>query len=558
MKLLRTYGGLLAVVVLSWWAINHLFVPGFFPMHDDTQVVRVAQMTKALLDGHFPVRWVRDLGYGYGYPLFNFYAPLPYYIGAAINLSGFDALTSTKAMMVIGVLLSGAFMYLFAREFFGEVGGIVSALFYVYVPYHAVDIYVRGAVGEFWAIAFTPLAFFGLWKVSRDRKWRWVIVGSFGYAAIILSHNLTAMLVTPLLLMATLLASPKLWHRKLFIIFLGLGLSVFYWIPALLEMGYTNVASQIGGGANFRDHFVCLPQLWDSPWGFGGSAPGCTDGLSFKLGKLHFIAAVFVIASTFFLLLKRKQFNNTYHYSDKIGVIFLTTAGLFISLFFTLEGSRFIWETISAMAFLQYPWRFLTLSSFFSSFLAGASIWVFAILFEKKNNLYFFIHLTSGILLFLLLIFHARLFIPQTIIEKSAADYTSEENIAWVTSRISDEYMPRGFEKPRSKEEIVRKRVSMVNVRADKTHEFQFTVTKGEKENLLVRIAPFPSWQAFIDGKPAVYQPLNNGISIAVPRGTHTIRFSFASTTVERIANGISLVSLLLLIGGILKTRFSV
>src|SRR3990172_3966639 len=119
-------------------------------MHDDTQVVRVQQMAQALRDGQFPVRWVADLGYGYGYPIFNFYSPLPYYIGGFFNLIGFDALVATKIMFALGILLSGIFMYFLAREFWGEVGGIVSGLFYVYAPYHALDIYVRGAVDEFW------------------------------------------------------------------------------------------------------------------------------------------------------------------------------------------------------------------------------------------------------------------------------------------------------------------------------------------------------------------------------------------------------------------------
>ena len=37
---------------------------------------RVQQLGLALADGHFPVRWMPDASYGYGYPFFNYYAPL--------------------------------------------------------------------------------------------------------------------------------------------------------------------------------------------------------------------------------------------------------------------------------------------------------------------------------------------------------------------------------------------------------------------------------------------------------------------------------------------------
>ena len=87
------------LILLSYFSFSHLFISGFFPIHDDTQVARVFGMGKALSDGVFPVRWIEDLGYGYGYPIFNFYAPLSYYFGGFLNILGFDALTSTKIMI---------------------------------------------------------------------------------------------------------------------------------------------------------------------------------------------------------------------------------------------------------------------------------------------------------------------------------------------------------------------------------------------------------------------------------------------------------------------------
>src|SRR5438105_14238845 len=129
---------LLFVLIFSYWAIKPLFISGFFPIHDDTQVARVFEMKKSLADGMFPARWVADLGYGYGYPIFNFYAPLAYYTGGLFAFV-FDALIATKLMMVFGILLAGIFMYLFAREFWGEIGGVVSGALYLYAPYHAVD-----------------------------------------------------------------------------------------------------------------------------------------------------------------------------------------------------------------------------------------------------------------------------------------------------------------------------------------------------------------------------------------------------------------------------------
>ena len=280
-----------------------------------------------------------------------------------------------------------------------------------------------------------------------------------GYAGIILSHNLTAMMVTPFLLIAILLncyivprdKKPLVTYRLLLIACLGLAISAFYWIPALLEIKNTNVFSQIGGGADFRDHFVCVGQLWNSLWGFGGSVAGCTDGLSFKIGKLHILASVAV----FILMLCAKKIRKS-----KNGVIIsLSFLGFFVSVFFTLEISKPIWETISTMTFFQYPWRFLILASFFSSFLAGTVVF-FSSQFKVKP------YLTALLLVFFLLFFNVKLFVPQTIFPAAANDFTNEKTLKWTASKISDEYLSPNFKKPKNQNDIYK---GQVNIRVQET-----------------------------------------------------------------------------------------
>jgi uncharacterized membrane protein len=440
MNFLKKHFGLLVILVLSFWAIKPFFAPGFFSIHDDTQIARVFEMNKVLREGIFPVRIVPDLGYGYGYPIFNFYAPLAYYIGAIFMFLGLDALIATKLMMVLGIVLAGVFMYLLTRELFGEFGGIVSGLFYLYIPYHAVDIYIRGDVAEFWAYAFIPLAFLGFYKKN-------ILLGVVGFAGLILSHNLTAMMVAPFLIILAIFSYfsvPKnerisVFYRLLFIFIISLAISAFYWIPALTEMKSTNVFSTIGGGADFRSNFVCLNQLWDSPWGFGGSVRGCIDGLSFKIGKLHILMSVLALV---FALSFRKIRN-----SKNGAIILLSSLGLLMSVILMLDTSKPIWEEISIMSFFQYPWRFLILTSFFSSILAGSIIDILK-QFSIKT------YLTSAFLVCVLLFFNIKLFVPQTVLSKTVKDYTNENTLKWTVSRISDEYLPYNFKKPSNPNQV--------------------------------------------------------------------------------------------------------
>ncbi|MEM4230357.1 MAG: 6-pyruvoyl-tetrahydropterin synthase-related protein, partial [Candidatus Pacearchaeota archaeon] len=459
MNILKKILPFVFVIIFSFWAVRPLLDSGFFPIHDDTQTARVFEMKKSLLDGQFPVRWVSDLGYGYGYPIFNFYAPLAYYIGGLINILGFGALVSTKIMMSLGIIISGIFMYMLASILFGKAAGITSALFYVYAPFHALDIYVRGDVAEFWAYAFVPLIFYGLIKIYNEQKWGHVIVGSLGYAGLILSHNLTAMMVTPFILFFVLIYSSISFINKksvsiyymLLTVILGLLLSAFYWIPAIFEMKYTNILSQIGGGADFRDHFVCINQFWQSQWGFGGSAPGCIDGLSFMIGKSHLLISLLGLLGLIWLLLKSKAEINKYRSETSIAVF--TTIGMISAIFLMLEISKFIWESIPLMAFFQYPWRFLLLASFFSSVFAGFFIWF---LKNRIKNAGSFLAILAVVIISLIY-FNVKFFDSQVVEFKTDKDYTNLNTLRWKISKISDEYMPKYFNKPRNENNVPNK-----------------------------------------------------------------------------------------------------
>ena len=78
--------------------------PGFFSMYDDMQVIRLQQMDKCVKDGQIPCRWAPDLGYGYGYPLYQYYAPLPYYVMETFHLLGFSLINSVKIGFILTII----------------------------------------------------------------------------------------------------------------------------------------------------------------------------------------------------------------------------------------------------------------------------------------------------------------------------------------------------------------------------------------------------------------------------------------------------------------------
>ncbi len=167
---------------------------------------RLHQLVTAVADGHFPVRWMPDANYGYGYPFYNFYAPLSLYIAAAFRFLGFSFVRSIHLAHIAGFLVAGLGMYALGRSWLGSRwAGLLATVAYTVAPFHMVNVYVRGdSLAEFWAMAFYPLVLLaadGVLAASPGQRWRRVALFALAYAALILSHNISALIFTPFLLL---------------------------------------------------------------------------------------------------------------------------------------------------------------------------------------------------------------------------------------------------------------------------------------------------------------------------------------------------------------------
>src|SRR3990167_6120481 len=123
------------VLILVIPTFMALLRPGYFPMHDDISAMRLLEVDKCIKDGQIPCRWVPDMGFGYGYPQFNFYSPLPYYLMEGFHLGGLGFLDSVKAFFVMSIIVSAIGMYLLGKELWGRMGGLISALLYTFAGY---------------------------------------------------------------------------------------------------------------------------------------------------------------------------------------------------------------------------------------------------------------------------------------------------------------------------------------------------------------------------------------------------------------------------------------
>src|SRR5436305_12330593 len=106
----------LAIITIAFLVslpiIFPLFHSGYFPTHDgEWAVVRLGDMFRTLRDHQFPARYSGYLNFGYGYPLFNFVYPAPYYVGMIFHLFKIGLVDSIKLLFALSVILSAITMY---------------------------------------------------------------------------------------------------------------------------------------------------------------------------------------------------------------------------------------------------------------------------------------------------------------------------------------------------------------------------------------------------------------------------------------------------------------
>jgi len=533
---------LILLILIALPAFWRLLGPGYFPMHDDLQVGRLYQMDLCFRDGQIPCRWVPDMGYGYGYPLFNYYPPLPYYVGEIFHLLGFSYLNSIKILFILGLLFSGIFAYLLGKEFWGKYGGMVTAVFYLYLPYHAVDVYVRGALNEFWGLALFPAIFWALYKLIKEKKKIFIAVLAFFLALLLLSHNLMAFFILPFLIIFALFLIWYLKQKKKVIWWLllaaiwGLALAAFFTLPVLFERSFVHVETMFIGYFNYLAHFATVSQLFFSRfWGYGASVWGTDDGLSFSLGQVQWLLAVIALLAFLWFSLRKKR--------KEIWLLFLLFVFFLGTAFLAHQRSSFIWLALPILGNMQFPWRFVGLSGFFASLMAGS---VFLLIKNKKKAL-----LLASLLIIAVVSFNFSFFQPEKILKITDSEklFSAKGWYKLQTDAIFD-YLPIYAPLPPAtpapdQPYFIRGEGGEIKNFKKGTDWEKFQAEVVSESFLQLPLYDFPGWQVLVNGQSVEINHQNQLglITIRLEAGDYQIEARLGKTPVRQITDLISLMA---------------
>lgn len=542
------------IAALSTWG-NGIAAGADVAVH----VHRIHAMTLALQHGVVWPRWISYLHLGYGYPIFNFYAPGYAYFTALFELAGLPITTAYNLVQTLAWSFGSVGMYLLARRFLPAPAALLAAALWAYAPSRLYEVWWQGSLAQIVAASFMPYLILGVAKTSHEPSMRRILAIALPFAALILTH--TPMMYIGAIYAAALALVAPIWYSKSNMrgIFtrwltiaagfaLGIGLASIFLIPTLLELKYVAISQGIDETFNYlNDQFLPLSEIF--------LLPHFLDSTDLYLDFPRTLGIVGAVLSLLGIvaLIKRKQW----------GLLLVSVAGLGFTLFMLLNQSLFLWLTIPGFANLRFPARLLRIGAVLVAMLGGASL----LLLPKR-------HQVAGMVIGIALAVAQIMPVikPYDVwlnwnnisaldeIEQEAQDRTwgtvsyNEFNPIWGETNALDLPSSRSFyvDKP-FQLRLYGQDIADVNWQGfsqENISDNTLLISTDRARAVRFRQYYFPGWQATIDGESAEIYPEDELglITVDLPAGEHIVTLDYVGTTIQHIATLISLVSVMIAI----------
>jgi hypothetical protein len=613
-RIRRVALGPLVVLLLCGVAITPLLRGASPCTHDGGLYYHYAATLKhTVKQGILFSRWLPDLAFGYGYPLFNYRGPICHYLALGLQAIGLTVPWALNLVYVLSILGSAVGMYLLARDLFGVKAGLVAAVAYAYAPYQFLDALLRGNMPESVALALMP---FVLWVFRRLALWggrRWFLAAVGSLAALYLSHNISSLLFTPLLLAYLVMLRWVYrrgghWTRVALAFGLALGLSAFLWFPALGEKGYVQLdMARTTRNNDFHYNFLGLPEMLAPPAAVDTSL--MNPPMRIHLGMVQALLGGLGLILGLVLTVRRMKHRDRgasreqagpgskAAYGSGLGArrprdleraasLILSAAFAVLYLFITTPASEWIWEHVPLLSFVQFPWRLVGRAALPVALLAGASAYYAMTLLQDTGAERLASHLSHllPLIIAVTLILSAlpstyppQGYCPQsphpTIQDVFAYEHRSglvgvdpEGSYfpVWVEQRPEQSPLEGQYDSvgswPRRFDEAALPEGAEVMEADYGPNRARVVVESPEPFQARYLSFYFPGWRARVDGERTAITPSEPQglITFDVPAGRHTIQIRFGETPLRLVADGVSALALLaLVLSTILGTRSS-
>jgi hypothetical protein len=337
--------------------------------------------------------------------------------------------------------------------------------------------------------------------------------------------------------------------RVMSVVGFGLGLSCFFWLPALAERDLVEIYQlHLPASLHYSNHFAQLNDLFGLP----RSADPSLVYQPRPMSRLHLGAVLLTIAAGVGLWRRREM-------GLQKSVSLFVLAGTGICVVMALSVSELAWERIPLLPFVQFPGRFIGLGSFFLASSAGAAVFLWRDRFSGW----------TWLVLAILVLVLALYVVPWQYMRRyprmddltmvDSAQFERQTGLLGTTT--TGEFLPNTvYALPEENslslsDEGRRLDSTTLPAGAEILYEeyapqhYELLLESSEAFTAIFHTFDFPGWQAAVDDTRVPITPTDpyGLISVDVPAGQHRLVIEFRSTPIRIWATGISIVSVLAL-----------
>jgi hypothetical protein len=572
---------LLTCIVVALGSLQPFFT-GYVPLGADTALhfFRIGAWDRLWSQGILYTQWVPDFALGYGYPLMNYHPPLAYYLGVVMYRLGFTMPHAMLAAWTLSAIVATTGMYKWVRSLsHSTLAGVVAAVAYAYAPYTLYNVFTRGGFAESIAISFAPWLFYAIHRYTEQRQLRFGLLLTACFSAIMLSHVIASLLLAPVAA-AFVVVGAWDWHgsevggrvssllRTILggagFMLLGLGLTAFFWLPPQFELGLVQMARGTSGYADFSTHFLSLGQLFALPNPIDPNFVG-----QYVPASLSWLALALTLPALLWVARSGRLARQT-------PAIFLALLAL-VASGMTLPLSQGVWEHVSILRYLQYPFRFLGISTLVLSALAGfgfAALGQWLRAHTRHASSLIVAALFISVAGFAVYAYTWQITKPDPLANSTAVSiadvWQAEQKLGTIGTTSFGEYLPKDVlqmpttpavadeQHPDRLDGASLPKGAVVSNAVYSALTYDLDIQTPQAFSATLRTFYFPGWWASVDGMAALIAPsVPNGLmQIAIPVGRHHVHVSFGSTPIRTLAADISLATLLMLVGGVALVDF--
>lgn len=345
-KLLIDIAIVLALTVLLMFPY---LTKSFLAIEHDTffHVSRIEQYARALQHGQIlpAIYPYENGGFGYGSPLF--YSDIFLLLPAILHNLGLVLVDSYKLTVFLASFFSGITMYMLASKFTSKSSiRLLAVAAYLFSNYHITDIYVRGALGEVFALVGIPLILSGLYEIFETNQ-KYSFSYLIGLVITVLSHNLSFLLCFILVIIICIIYLPKCSFDRYKLLvsesMLACLLTAFYTFPMIEQLKSQKFyLNYYASSSALENHAMAFWQFFanQTVFGLSGNQYKASNAMVVNIGLFLSIAPI----SYLFLAKKEKQ-------------PFITSMLVLGWICMLLPAQIFPWKYMSFVRVLQFPWR---------------------------------------------------------------------------------------------------------------------------------------------------------------------------------------------------------